>query len=525
MSKNYDLIATVSIDLATPIVDDTSFDNILIVGPPPGAAPEKAPPKFGAYASFDEVQSAGWLASGDNPDPVGVAAQVAFGQSPRPGCIYIAPLQLTPEAVASGKAISRIEKAAKEHVHTGAESGAEGCTVALDMEKRVISITLKGDVGSVKNTGLVTFGKAVQAYGYKGIIEGTEITDVAGLMSSSVYKEIQQLNTESDEKVVQFTLHVTGEDGADVPIGVVVWRPTTEHQTSPAPEFTKEELGRPQDELEHVVTTLGRVAGNSSWYVLCPAGVSQEEYPEIAAFIETQEKLFCYTELDFFNHLDEDDNPQPTVDNVYLRTLGVYGRETADQPDEEIPAANRYMNVAFCIRWLNYASGSETSAFKTLTTVSPSELTSTEMKQLEAASVNYFIKVGNRNVTMNGKVLGDEWADVIRFRDWLKNDMQVRVVNLFITNPKIPYTDPGIALVQNEMISSLKAGVEAGGIAPVEYTENGEEIPSYTTSVPLASSLTPSERASRKLTRCYFSARLAGAIHFAELKGTLAYEL
>ena len=27
MSKNYDMIATVDIDIATPIVDDTSFDG------------------------------------------------------------------------------------------------------------------------------------------------------------------------------------------------------------------------------------------------------------------------------------------------------------------------------------------------------------------------------------------------------------------------------------------------------------------------------------------------------------------
>ena len=43
MSKNYDMIATVDIDIATPIVDGTSFDNILIVGPMPKVAPEKEP--------------------------------------------------------------------------------------------------------------------------------------------------------------------------------------------------------------------------------------------------------------------------------------------------------------------------------------------------------------------------------------------------------------------------------------------------------------------------------------------------
>lgn len=84
MSKNYDMIATVDIDLETPLVDNTSFSNLLIVGPLPKVTPKKAPPKVGAYSSIDEVVEAGWETSGDGADPVGVAAQVAFGQSPTP---------------------------------------------------------------------------------------------------------------------------------------------------------------------------------------------------------------------------------------------------------------------------------------------------------------------------------------------------------------------------------------------------------------------------------------------------------
>ena len=155
----------------------------------------------------------------------------------------------------------------------------------------------------------------------------------------------------------------------------------------------------------------------------------------------------------------------------------------------------------------------------------PSKLSTDEMKALEAKNLCYFITVGSKNVTMRGITVGGEWADIIRFRDWLQNDMQIRVVNLFITNPKIPYTDNGIALVQNQMIASLKAGQAAGGIPDSEFDEDGNEIPGFQTSVPLASSLTASEKASRKLTKCKFKARLAGAIHFAELKGSLTYTL
>jgi len=373
MSKNYDMIATVDIDIAQPIVDETSFDNLLIVGPLPKVAPAAAPAKVGAYSSLSEVIDAGWVVSGAGADPVGEAAQVAFAQSPTPSTIYIAPIQTT----------------------------------------------------------------------------------------------------------------------------------TVEETTT----------------AESAVDTVTRALGTNGWYVVCPAGVDASEYEALAAFIETQEKMMVYTDLGFFALQGA------SVGAVYYRTLGIFGRETSDQTDAELPAANKYMNVAFAAKWLSFASGSETTAFKRLAAVYPSELTSTEMKALADANMNYFVTVGSANITVNGKVMAGEWADVIRFRDWLKNDMQSRVVNLFVLNPKVPYTDSGIALVQNAMLASLKSGQDAGGIAEEEFDADGNSIPGYQTSVPLAASLSAAQRASRKLVNCKFKARLAGAIHFAELKGSLTYEL
>lgn len=57
MSKNYDQIATVNIDISTPIVDDASFDNLLIMGPAPKG--ENQAPDVGVYASIAEVEDAG----------------------------------------------------------------------------------------------------------------------------------------------------------------------------------------------------------------------------------------------------------------------------------------------------------------------------------------------------------------------------------------------------------------------------------------------------------------------------------
>lgn len=61
-----------------------------------------------------------------------------------------------------------------------------------------------------------------------------------------------------------------------------------------------EPANTPDSELETPATTIARALATSGWYVLCTAGVDPAKYEEIAAYMETQEKLFCYTELDCF---------------------------------------------------------------------------------------------------------------------------------------------------------------------------------------------------------------------------------
>lgn len=522
MSNNYDMIATVDIDLETPIVDGTSFDNLLIMGPAPKQNAKA--PDVGVYSDISEVEGAGFITSGEDADPVGLAASVAFAQSPRPTSVYIAVQKLSAGAVIADKTITDTNAAIAQYA--GKKDGLTGCSIAFNENARKLSMVLDGPITGVKNTGLFDMLAALMGEGYTATIEGTAITDGASFKAAPVWARLKAL-AKGDEDTFIVEMNKTG--GFAVQYTVSVSYPDPD---APATQADTDNMpaNDPTGELEAPAKTIARALNTSGWYVLCTAGVDPSKYEEIAAYIETQTKMFVYTELDCFpedgeERADGEALVQPSVGNVYFRTIGVYGRVTTSQADEDIPAANRFINVAFAAKWLNYPSGSETSAFKTLASVYPSELGKTEKKALEDKNLCYFIMVGNKNITMRGITVGGEWADVIRFRDWLQNDMQVRVVNLFITNPKIPYTDNGIALVQNQMIASLKSGQDAGGIALSEFDEDGNEIPGFQTSVPLASSLTASEKASRKLTKCKFKARLAGAIHFAEIKGSLTYTL
>lgn len=518
MSKNYDLIATVDIDIASPLVDDTSFDNLLIMGPAPKG--ENLAPDVGVYASLEEVEDAGFVSTGDGADPVGVAARVAFSQSPRPTQVYIAVQKLSVEAQGAAETIKEANEIVNETIN--AAGNVTGCTITFNENARRLYIVLEGPISGVNNTELV---EKLTAQGYTVSVDGAVITGLEDLSKLPVFAEIAAMEQGSED--INLVVSVEREGALPVSYGVTVSYPDAAGSQAIAMESDstdEEPIDSPDKVLETPATTIARALETSGWYVLCTAGVDPALYEEIAAYIETQEKMFCYTEMDFFG-AGEDGSNEPSIGNVYFRSMGIYGRETTKQADEDVPEANWYMNVAWVAKWLNYEAGSETSAFKVLASVYPSNLTSTEMKALADASLNYFITVGNKNISMNGKVVGDEWADIIRFRDWQKNDMQVRVVNLFIVNPKIPYTDSGIGLVQNQMLASLKAGQDRGGIAEDEFDEDGNTIPGYQTSVPLAATISASDKASRRLTGCKFKARLAGAIHFAELTGSLTYEL
>lgn len=260
--------------------------------------------------------------------------------------------------------------------------------------------------------------------------------------------------------------------------------------------------------LEAATATLSRAeAAETGWYCALAAGIEEEDFEDMAEWIEAREKIFGYS------YKDPNSNP---VTKIYYRTFGIcYGDDTG--------SGDPYKHVAMAVRFLSYDAGSETWVNKSLAAVSTSKFTDTELDTIDKDPASYYIQFGDTGLVQGGRVRAGEWIDVIRFRDWLKNDMQTRVVNLLVKNSKIPYTDKGIGLVRNQVIASLKEGTRRGGIAEDQYNSNGDLIPGFTTSVPLAADLTDEQKKSRVLVDVKFSALLAGAIHVVEVTGSLVY--
>lgn len=270
------------------------------------------------------------------------------------------------------------------------------------------------------------------------------------------------------------------------------------------------------EDYEDIRTTLARANKECGFYGIYITDFRKtEDIENVMEWTEANEKIFGFEYIDY--------DKFPTKNFSYYRTFAMFSGIADGYGENEQPKANRYAALAWMAKCFGYDPGTETWAMKELATVMPSALDTSQKKELEGNHLNRFLRYGGCNVTIGGNMLAGEWIDVIRFRDWIKNEMQIRVFNVIKVNRKVPFTDAGIAMIEGQMIATLKKGQEVGGIADTEYDAEGNATPGYTVTVPRALDLTEAERKSRKLTGCKYTARLAGAIHAVEIEGFLTF--
>lgn len=269
-------------------------------------------------------------------------------------------------------------------------------------------------------------------------------------------------------------------------------------------------------EYEDISKTLDRADGEADFY-----GIHLTEFngdADITAamgWAEKKEKLFC------FEMASTESIPEEWAE--HYRSFAIFSGKADGYEDDKQPAENKYAALAWMAKCFGYDPGTETWHLKELEKAVPSKLTEEQKKNLGANHVNAFLRYAGRNCTVGGYTLAGEWIDVIRFRDWLKANVQSKVFAVLRMNRKIPFTDRGITLIGGAIEAALKEGQNIGGIAQTEYDADGNELPGYRVYVPKAYDLTEAERKSRKLTGCRYTARLAGAIHLVEVEGFLTF--
>lgn len=255
---------------------------------------------------------------------------------------------------------------------------------------------------------------------------------------------------------------------------------------------------------------------DNRWYGLVMTERVKQTQLDAAEWTEANDRLFLTAtdEADALNPSNTTDLISTLKNTRYFRTAVLYHTN----------AATEYPDAAWAGRVFTIKPGGETWALKQLASVTPSPLTSTQKQTVVNKGGNTFEFYQEQIALTNpGKVAAGEWIDVIRFRDWLKDTIQVNMTQMMINRDKVPYTDAGIQLCVNNLRKSLQEGQNVGGIAPDELDASDNTVPGFVITYPRSVELAPSIKASRVLS-LGFTARLAGAIHVVEITGALAYE-
>lgn len=243
---------------------------------------------------------------------------------------------------------------------------------------------------------------------------------------------------------------------------------------------------------------------NNEWYALVAETHVEADVLQLAGAVEARKQIFGTSSSDvaITSATSTDDIAVQLFDLGYQRTFVLYS-ENAD---------TQYPEAAWIGGQLPEEPGSNTWKFKTLAGVTVSSLNSTASSAVKDKNANTYERVGGVSITSEGTMSGGEFIDVIIFVDWLEARMRESIFFRLVNTKKIPYTQAGVTIIENEIRRVLAEGITNGGLAP---------NPQPTVSVPNVLAIEANLRATRTLEGITFEGRLAGAIHFVKVRGTV----
>ena len=246
---------------------------------------------------------------------------------------------------------------------------------------------------------------------------------------------------------------------------------------------------------------------NNDWYALAYTGRTPSTVESIANWVETRIKIFgtASSDSDIIDLQAGENSSIAAILNSsgLVRTFVMYHQDA----DFDFPEA------AWFGRVLPTDPGSVTWKFKTLNSITFSELTTNQSKNARDKNANVYEFIGGVSITREGTMAQGEFIDIIRGVDWLQARIQEFVYQLLVNSPKVPYTNAGITAVEAEVRRALTLGVTNNFIA---------DDPQFVVETPDVSDVSPTDKANRILRNVTFNATLAGAVHAVNIEGIIS---
>jgi hypothetical protein len=244
---------------------------------------------------------------------------------------------------------------------------------------------------------------------------------------------------------------------------------------------------------------------DDSWYAVHTAYNSNSYSFAVATWAEANKKLYVFDTSDS-DSVTVAVGGGDTLDDIkgaaFARTSGGYH-----------PSPAAMMSAALLGKCLALEPGSETWALKTLAGVPAVTLTATHRTNLVNKNANSYQTVAGVNVTFNGETGDGDFIDVQRGLDWVEANIGAEVFATLAGASKIPYTDPGVTLIQAAVSAVLDRAVARGIFA---------DSPAPVVTVPRVANVSTANKSARILPDVKFSATLAGAVHKVNVTGVVS---
>lgn len=267
-------------------------------------------------------------------------------------------------------------------------------------------------------------------------------------------------------------------------------------------------------------------AADDDWYAFILTGearVSDDaaSYAAAAAWAEARTKLFVTATNEAAALSGGGGIPLILKTSNYDRTAVFYHQDAdlavvaPQTPYPEAAFLGRMLTVDF-----NGSNTTKTGKFKTLSGIVSSPLTDSQFDFLVGNNGNAYVSIANTPMTANGVMASGEFFDVMHGVDWLQAEIAFRVFGMLATLPKVPYTDQGMEILINQVRLALRQAV-ANGLVAADFDDEGNLREAFEVSAPSVLSMSNANRAARIAPTITFTARLAGAVHFAQINGTV----
>jgi hypothetical protein len=266
---------------------------------------------------------------------------------------------------------------------------------------------------------------------------------------------------------------------------------------------------------------------NFQWYIAIVLNAVKADHIAIAGYIETAtpSSLYAFTtsDADCLIGLTSPANIFTYLKSLgYKRTIGQYATTQSALYPNNIYAVVAAVGYA-CGQNTGLANSAFTLKFKSQIGIATEPLTPSQIALIEGQNGNVYLSYGNfYTIFEQGQMAAANWFfDQVINLDMLVNNIQLTIMDLLASNPKIPQTDVGVAMLIHAVNRACDTAVSVGFLGPGNWSgvqilnlNNGDTMPNgYIAQADSLANQSTADRAARKAPSIYLAIKPAGAVH------------